>query len=381
MSPRLSNFLDVTRWVAALSVVLTHVNNRAFVKFAQIPADERNPLLYLWTFLCGFSHHAVVTFFVLSGFLVGGKLLKDLRTIDGQYLKRYATARFARIYIVLIPILGVTALLDYYGTRMPGAEQMYWPGVAESLTSPIAFFGTVLSLQTIWTPLYGSNGALWSLACEVWYYVCAPLLLAPLTRIARPWAWVLFALGVLATVSFTSVYPDFGAGFVLWFMGAAAAVINWRRRINPRFLIVAFIGVLLVFRVVMRAHHMDQFIPRTASDLVVAAALMFVLAALRVEPAPDHRISRFHERLAGFSYSLYAIHTPIIMFICVTAETYFGFGWQERPTSFSGIMLGLNCVLASIVIAYLFSRLTEAHTGRLKDWILKRQPPSSVVSA
>lgn len=242
MNPALSNFLDGSRWIAALAVLLTHINNRAFLKIGALEAGERPALLYLWSFVCGFAHHAVVTFFVLSGFLVRGKLLRDLRHIDGPYLRRYATASVVRIYLVLIPVIGLTALLDHQGGQLPGAASMYWPGVMESLTSPVALVGTVLNLQTIFTPLYGSNAPMWSLACEFWYYVCAPLLLAPWTRISPRLAWPMGALGVVLVVAFSVALPDCGAGLVLWFIGAAAAVATWKAPTRAGLLVLVFLG-------------------------------------------------------------------------------------------------------------------------------------------
>jgi peptidoglycan/LPS O-acetylase OafA/YrhL len=58
----LSAFLDAARWISALSVLITHINNRLFVALAEIPKNDRNALTYIWGFISGFAHWGVVVF-------------------------------------------------------------------------------------------------------------------------------------------------------------------------------------------------------------------------------------------------------------------------------------------------------------------------------
>lgn len=122
----------------------------------------------------------------------------------------------------------------------------------------------------------------------------------------------------------------------------------------------------------MRAQHMDQFLLRTLSDLVVAGALGLVLLAYRQQPASSQRRRALHESLAGFSYSLYAIHLPVVMLVCVSLEAGLGFGWQERPTSLAAVALGCACFVAAVAAGYGLSRVTEAHTDRARRFVLDR---------
>lgn len=373
MNNRLSNALDAIRWVAAGLVVLTHLNNRMFIRIVEIPSGDRSVFLYAWAFVCGFAHHAVVTFFVLSGFLVGGKLLKDRARIDGPYLARYLTARVVRIYLVLVPAILVTVLFDSLGARLDPAFTIYTEDVRRSLTEAEPLVGTLLNFQTIFTPILGSNGALWSLANEFWYYVAAPLVIALATRLPASAAVPATLAGAGILVGFTVASPDFGAGFVLWSIGALAAAVPQTLKPRVRLGIAGFLGALLLFRLVMRSHHMDQFDLRVGSDLVVALALGYLLYSLRLQPEARPRVrSRFHESLSAFSYSLYAVHTPVLMLVCAALERFSGFGWHERPTSSTAVLAGASALVVVVGFAFLFSRLTEQNNARVRDYFTTR---------
>src|SRR6202008_705345 len=111
VSPTLSGFMDMARWVAALAWVLSHVKASLVPLLRNI--SHPTHLETAWGFIAGFSHHAVVVFFVLSGFLVGGKVLREMGSTERPFSpKRYFLDRFTRIYLVLIPVLLITALAD-----------------------------------------------------------------------------------------------------------------------------------------------------------------------------------------------------------------------------------------------------------------------------
>lgn len=65
-------FLDLSRALAATMVLLVHLRDPLFRGWSALDPSERNPLVRLWFFFGGMGFEAVVVFFVLSGFLVGG---------------------------------------------------------------------------------------------------------------------------------------------------------------------------------------------------------------------------------------------------------------------------------------------------------------------
>ena len=103
-------------------------------------------------------------FFALSGYLVGGSALRALgkrRWSWGNYLLNRAT----RLYVALIPALILTAILDHLARTHGGMNMGYAP---QSMKD---FWGSVFFLQGISTQPYGSDGPLWSLSYEFWFYI------------------------------------------------------------------------------------------------------------------------------------------------------------------------------------------------------------------
>ena len=90
-------WLDALRFIAAFMVLLSHARNTFFPAFGDLPADQQNIFSMALTMFCRMGHEAVIIFFVLSGFLVGGRgwerILNGTMNVGG-----YAIDRFSRIY-------------------------------------------------------------------------------------------------------------------------------------------------------------------------------------------------------------------------------------------------------------------------------------------
>ena len=181
--------------------------------------------VYVWWFAASFElgHQAVLGFFVMSGYLVGGSVLASIRK-GKDFLREYAIHRFARIYVVTVPALILTFIVDSFGRKfLPNTDFYDLPLFAGHYSASV-FIGNVLNFQEIHTPTYGTNSPLWSLACEFWYYITFPLLLAPLARNYPNWfRYGGFAVGVAVFLSLASA-PWFRFGFVLWVIGALASL-------------------------------------------------------------------------------------------------------------------------------------------------------------
>lgn len=163
--------LDVIRGMCAVIVMAGHLRNALLPDYSQL--TDPNLLLRLFYLISGLGHQAVIVFFVLSGYLVGGSVIKS-----GDHFKwrPYATSRISRLWAVLIPAIILTCLLvnpnifdQFHRTSwhsLPATGQYsttLWTGVQN-----------ILFLQTVTAPTYGTNGPLWSLANEAWYYVLFP---------------------------------------------------------------------------------------------------------------------------------------------------------------------------------------------------------------
>src|SRR5262249_22260548 len=128
-------------------------------------------------FVTGLGHEAVMVFFALSGLLISNNVVSRMQT--GQWSwGEYATRRVARIYTVLVPALVLTLVVDTLGMKLfgtatynthPSNLTILNANVSERLNL-VTFLGNAANLQGFACEPLGSNGPLWSLSYEFWYY-------------------------------------------------------------------------------------------------------------------------------------------------------------------------------------------------------------------
>ena len=94
--------LDLVRGLAALLVLAGHLRAYVFQSYGE--ASQMGVALKAFYFATGLGHEAVIIFFALSGFLVGGKALQDLLARRFSW-SRYLLRRLTRLWIVIVPAL------------------------------------------------------------------------------------------------------------------------------------------------------------------------------------------------------------------------------------------------------------------------------------
>jgi len=364
LSPQVSRFIDVARWIAALAVLFTHVEYNSLVRLAETPAEARGPLVYIAWLFYGFAHQAVVVFFVLSGFLVGGGALKAARA-GKPFLSTYLIDRTTRIYVVLLPVLVLTALLDAAGRALFADTGVYALPEFANRSGAVEFWANVFNLQDTFFRYFGTNSALWTLAHEYWYYVAFALLIMPFAPAYSSRARIAgFVAGVAITIamSWTLSYHLFG--FALWGLGVFAAratkPVMRRRALAVGLFLAASIGL----RLFVRYSLIEIWWIGGIADAAIALLFGNLLLTLRFDPKPIWRWCDWpvHRALSDFSYSLYALHMPVVVFLCAAAQHWFGFGFRSAPTSVAHWLIFLATFIAAIGAAWLFSRATEAKT-------------------
>ena len=108
--------LDLLRGLAALLVTAGHLRSYIFqsqLHLAQADVQIGLPVKAFY-FATGLGHQAVMIFFALSGFLVGGKALDDILKQNFSW-SRYLLRQLTRLWIVISPTLLLTLLLDRIG--------------------------------------------------------------------------------------------------------------------------------------------------------------------------------------------------------------------------------------------------------------------------
>ena len=370
-----SAWVDLFRWLAAASVLVTHTEIRMLAPAADLPAVSLPHVAY--AFLAGFDHQAVMVFFVLSGLLVGGSVVREI-TVTGQVaFGRYLTRRLVRLCLVLWPALALAAACTAAALSLGAAEQGILPAEAASSLSVAVMLCNAAFLQTAACPQFAANGALWSLFNEFWYYLLfPPLALALLSRMPWPVRAVLggsalAALSGLTAVQFTG--SPMGPYMLVWGAGVAAAALP--RPVVRRSCVAAmvFVAASLAIRLLVRRSFAGLH-PVIAAELDLALALLFAnaLLSLRCRPGlPPPPWPWMHAALAGLSFSLYCTHVPVLALYVTILVRLTGSGWHMGGTGVTSWLSVGGGLALCVVVAWAFSRLTEAHTAAVRAWLTR----------
>jgi peptidoglycan/LPS O-acetylase OafA/YrhL len=297
MTRQFSVVLDFVRFSAAMAVFLSHL-----ALMTKLPLG----------IAAQFGHDAVIIFFVLSGYVIAYTVHERERDFQS-----YAISRLARLWSVVLPALLLTVCLNAIGLRIA-------PGHYHELPAP-PIVASALFVNQLWflniSPW--SNGPFWSLGFEFWYYVF--------------YACIAFLRGRMRILAATGTALVMGPKILLmlpiWLLGAH---LYFRRKAPSEtlgwLLIASSIALYLGYRWSAVSEPMSAAvlrmlgIPHSAlgmaayfvSDYMVAAMCAAVFVGLRGVEARIARIVlaasppiRF---LAGFTFSLYLFHVPLLIF-------------------------------------------------------------------
>jgi peptidoglycan/LPS O-acetylase OafA/YrhL len=334
----LSICLDLIRFAAALVVLVCHAAQAKLYGgwFPNIPLAQ---------------HYAVVVFFVLSGLVIAASAQHRPTT-----LTRFAIARAARILPVSLAALAFSTAAFAIVTALGGSAQH------TDTYGQLSLRGTLLPLLFLSEGPWGAgpvwNPPYWSLCYEVWYYALfgAAVYLRGPARILT-----LIACALLAGPRILLLLP-------IWLVGVVLALSPAARRTGPlagaALLIAGLAGAYFHTAVVIPGWHLMRWLTApfdlqlsfsrfALSDLLLALAVAMAFAGLRPLttrwPAVWLALERPARLLAGFSFTLYLFHWPLLLLAKSTGLV----------AGRSGLGFALE-VAALVAICYAISRLTEA---------------------
>ena len=320
-------WLDLIRGCSALLVCLSHLRNAMFVDYSALV--HPNMAIKVFYAMTSLGHQAVMVFFVLSGYFVGGAVLRAGATFSW---KIYLAARLTRLWVVLIPCLFLTWVIgliieQYAPSVLAGANMDSWhsgPKLGEYSTSFHTLLANLFFMQTIISPVFGLNSPLWSLANEFWYYMLFPLLLAFVGAI-KPSHYLSRIVAFIFAMLLSWYLPkDMLYSFLIWLMGVAVYIsqskIKLMRQNTVRILLfIALItfGLALVFSKSSRWFKEMPLEP----DFIIGLTFAFLCLILSNLSFPENRWSWFAKSslyLSEISYSLYLSHFPVVLLIAST---------------------------------------------------------------
>lgn len=306
MGPGFSVYLNGLRFVAAMTVLLSHF---AYPRFSDG--------LWLWVRDLNLGSDAVVVFFVLSGFVIALTAQRKDATLGD-----FAFARATRILSVALPALLLGWGLDQWGAAL-APQDYYAPFYAPLPLGETLVRG--LSFSNEWAGMsarLGTNGPYWSLSYEVAYY--ALFAVAFYLRGARR-ALLLIAGVVVFGLNILLLMPAWLLGVWLYFrMQNGAEMSALRGGALAAFPVVVY-AVALALNLPDQLRAIQPTVPGHAlrfSDEYLWNALLGAMVCVHLAGVAallkQHDLSRVARPLgwlAGASFSLYLVHYPVLQFL------------------------------------------------------------------
>lgn len=372
-------WLDLIRGMSALFVCAYHLRLAIFVDYSSEVSP--NVLQKIFYFVTALGHQAVLVFFVLSGFFIGGSVLSRR---SGFRFNDYLIARLSRLWTVLLPALILTALIDlylaaYHPSVLAGedfSELRSWPN-NEYSSSLLTLLLNMLFLQNILGTVFGSNAPLWSLSNEFWYYMLFPLLMISFGYVSLARNKRLMSFAALILIGILSFHLI--SGFIIWLFGVLVYVHYEKSSLSSSkgFLVTALL--LFLLSLVVSKTNIVQAITPVSSDMIVGISISVLLFSLKEKNAPKRLrvlISKISRWLSEISYSLYLFHYPLVLVIY--ADFYRS---DQINANFNGILQYLFWLSFLVIGAWIFWWIFERNTNVVRKIVTEYVVQRSIVYA
>jgi peptidoglycan/LPS O-acetylase OafA/YrhL len=372
-------YLDLWRVICALLVLIFHAQAFGFLG-TQLPS------------LNNLAHHAVIIFFVISGYSIASAAQRmqtesaaDQRT---QFVaNRFLKSRLSRIYSIALPALILAVVLDFASgvnrsDLYPTWQYSKWP---------VHLGFNALFLGELWGMTYHpfSIFPYWSLHYEVWFY----LLLATTLVQSLPRKVILFVL------VFALMGPKIWLLLPCWLFGLAVFRLSNRRKTMPAkpsdhpplrrpllFAFAVFLGLyaaVLFSDLLIWANHLSlafenmikdifpsafqarglSYSKKFLADWIVAALFAFSLVMVSRVPANTHHqtptstVARLVKWLAPHTYGIYLLHYTLF---AAFAALFASREAALQAGVSTGLAITFSVLVLSVTLSVLFNKTRPA---------------------
>jgi peptidoglycan/LPS O-acetylase OafA/YrhL len=353
--------LDGLRGIALLAVMLSHGAGRYILH------DSVVAKLFTYSMVPGWS--GVELFFVLSGFLITGILLRT-RTATNYFSSFYAR-RFLRIfpiyYVAVTAGLLIAAHSAWWSSMLPPLERTRLSYYFYAQNWPFAWGNSAYMHVSVF-------GHFWSLAVEEQFYLVWPLVV---WLLPERWILRLCAAGLVIALPlrFYMVhrYSESLLAMVLTtsrmdglLVGAILAILLRRGQIPLRWIYctlgfgASILGYIAVF------HHREliaTYFYMPTLGITGFAALMGGFLALSQHPIRWLRRlleARWLRATGKYSYGMYIYHVPLYLFLEHELEAHCGVRFPlTLPLAllYIAALVGITFLIAKISYDYFESRI------------------------
>jgi peptidoglycan/LPS O-acetylase OafA/YrhL len=399
-----SNFavIDGIRAIAVLWVIFFHA---WLFQQLTIPGFIDNIYKYPLFYWVTKGDLGVDLFFVISGFLIGGIIFKEIKSSDTFNFKRFYVRRFLR----LSPVYIFAIFLNLYFLKDYGQDNLlkYWPN--------LLYINNYVSAAPMgWT---------WSLAIEEQFYIIVPFLLVfifpkfrnkatffillSVISISLTWYYVYVLKQYRLPFNFTFFTNDWKAWFDSYYMvthlryiglllGVATAYVNVNKNNEIKqifenktslitiFSIISVIGLIIFSFTPVGEwmpmqdsifNHLNIHVGRWYEILTRPLFSLFVafiiLACIHgnnfvINPINKFLSSKFFYPIAQVSYSAYLFHEMFIIWVSPRLVKYLTPNYSHGQIFFITVFVSLIVILFGAVIMYY---LIEQPFQKIRDKI------------
>jgi len=291
-----SNIDALDNWRGVLSLIVCFAHITQILCSSELHSQK-------WMAIWGpLAHSAVLIFFFLSGYVIFFSLEKrfELKSEIISNIKSFFLARLFRIYPPLIGsiilILALKLTIKFFFKTLP-------PEFTFSLSDIIKY------LLMIKVSLGNINAPLWSLIIEWWFYFLGffiyhmfqKSLVYKIVSIAT--VLIILKLFLIKLNSEITIY------FVIWLLGGLFQ--RYSLFSHKKVLLILSLSFCIYIVFIRKIYFLN--IPIHKNPLDQLSIVISFIGFLFI-----FKKNRFLTQLSNFSYSIYIIHYPIIIFIKLT---------------------------------------------------------------
>lgn len=303
------------------------------------------------------AYLGVDVFFVISGYLITGKILDEMKsgtfTIKGFYLNRMR--RLLPAYFLLVIV--VTLLVYLY----------FFPDDIKNFSQSLTYSVLYISNFFFWTDANYFSTAIefkplahtWSLSIEEQFYLFLPVSILLINKINGKYLKNIFLLGIV--FSFSTTIPSFIESYTkfyllpfrIWEMliGSYLIFVNKQKKSSEQ---LTFLGLLIIF--ISCSNPISNFNHPGYLTLPVILGTSLVILYGRETKYLDKLFSlRLVTAIGLSSYSIYLWHYPIFVFNTYFRE-YYKYKIYDKIQDF---LIEILLILLSVFIGYLSWRYVE----------------------
>jgi len=302
-----STLLNIFRLFAAIAVFLGHTNFYWFFSGHTSGLGPQNGQDY------------VIIFFVLSGFVISWSIDRK----KDYHFKQYLFDRMVRLWSVALPALCLGAILDHFGRSI---HPQTYGSIFSSDHLSFKYLISSLFLHESWflSVRPGTNAPFWSLSYEFFYY----LIFGAIALLPSLKTKLCFGLAICLVAG-----PKVLILFPCWLVGCIS---YWGcRNLRPNTLVSLLLLISsFYFLISTLAPRWSSWTPthfpglglpplfysaKYLDDFAIASAIGLLLFSLSrwfsLDRKPKGRLSTVVRTCSKCSFSLYAIHFPLMAFL------------------------------------------------------------------